>query len=164
MEDNYFMISCWFLYNNVNQPYICMYVCMYVCVCIYIYIYTHSWASLTPLSTPPLKSAQNTSLSSLCYTAMSHCECVSHCCVRLFVTPWIVVCQSPLSMEFSRQEYWSGLPFPSPGDLPDSGIKPRTPELQTDSLPSEPNGSPICSQFFAIWAQGSPICSTSYLL
>ena len=43
--------------------------------------------------------------------------------VRLFATPWTVACQVPLSMEFSRQEYWSGLPFPSPGDLPDPGIK-----------------------------------------
>ena len=47
-----------------------------------------------------------------------------------------------LSMEFSRQEYWSGLPFPSPGDLPDPGIKPRSPALQTDSLPSELPGKP----------------------
>ena len=49
---------------------------------------------------------------------------------------------APLSMGFSRQEYWSGLPFPSPGDLPDLGIKPRFPALQADSLPSEPQGSP----------------------
>ena len=50
--------------------------------------------------------------------------------------------QAPLSMEFSRQEYWSGLPFFSPGDLPNSGIKPRSPVLQGDSLPSEPPGKP----------------------
>ena len=49
--------------------------------------------------------------------------------------------QAPLSVEFSRQEYWSGLPFPSPGDLPDTGIKPRSLTLQEDSLPSEPQGS-----------------------
>ena len=49
-----------------------------------------------------------------------------------------VACQVPLSMEFSRQEFWSGLPFPSPGDLPNPGIKPRSPALQTDSLQSEP--------------------------
>ena len=54
-------------------------------------------------------------------------------CVWLFATPWTVVCQAPLSMEFSRQEYWSGLPLPSPGDLSDSRIKPRPPALQTDS-------------------------------
>ena len=49
-------------------------------------------------------------------------------------TPWTVACQAPLSMGFSRQEYWSGLPFPSPGDLPNPGIKPRSPALQSDSL------------------------------
>ena len=48
-------------------------------------------------------------------------------CARLFVTPWTVALQAPLSMGFSRQEYWSGLPFPPSGDLPDSGIKPRSP-------------------------------------
>ena len=46
--------------------------------------------------------------------------------VRFFVTPWTLACQAPLSMEFSRQEYWSGLSFPSPGDLPDPGIKPKS--------------------------------------
>src|SRR5574337_392253 len=58
------------------------------------------------------------------------------------VPPWTVACQVPLSMGFSRQEYWSGLPFPSPGDLPNPGIKPRSPELQADSLPAEPQGKP----------------------
>ena len=52
-------------------------------------------------------------------------------------TPWIVACQTPLSMGFSRQEYWSGLPFPSPGDLPDPGTEPRSPALQADSLLTE---------------------------
>ena len=54
--------------------------------------------------------------------------------------PWTAACPAPLSMEFSRQEYLSGLLFPSPGDLPDSGIKPRSPTLQADSLPAEPQG------------------------
>ena len=74
-------------------------------------------------------------------------ECVkslSH--VRLFVTPWTVALQAPvarqapLSMGFSRQEYWSGLPFPSPGDLPNSGIEPGSCALQADALSSEPLG------------------------
>ena len=52
--------------------------------------------------------------------------------VQLFVTPWTIAYQAPLSMGFSRQEYWSGLPFPSPGDLPDPGIEPRSPALQAD--------------------------------
>ena len=56
---------------------------------------------------------------------------------RLFVTPWTVAHQAPLSMGFSRQEYWSGLPFPSPGDLPYLGIEPGSLALQADSLPSE---------------------------
>ena len=49
---------------------------------------------------------------------------------RLFLTPWTVVHQAPLSMEFSRQEYWSGLPLPSPGDLPDPGTEPGSPALK----------------------------------
>ena len=60
--------------------------------------------------------------------------------VQLFVTPWTVAYQAPLSMRFSRQEYWSGLPFPTPGDLPDSGIEPRSPTLEADALTSEPPG------------------------
>ena len=56
---------------------------------------------------------------------------------RLFLTPWTVACQAPLSMGFSRQEYWSGLPFPLPGDLPDPEIKSGSPALEADSLPSE---------------------------
>ena len=56
------------------------------------------------------------------------------------MTPWTVAYQASLSMGFSRQEYWSGLPFPSPGDLPDPGIEPGSPALQADALPSEPPG------------------------
>ena len=61
-------------------------------------------------------------------------------CVRLFATLWTAAHQAPPSMGFSRQEYWSGLPFPSPGDLPNPGIKPRSPTLQADALTSEPPG------------------------
>ena len=60
--------------------------------------------------------------------------------VRLFATPWTVAYQALPSMGFSRQECWSGLPFPSPGDLPDPGIEPGSPALQADALPSEPPG------------------------
>ena len=59
--------------------------------------------------------------------------------VRLFAIPWTVAYQAPPSMEFSRQDYWSGLPFLSPGDLPNLGIEPRSPTLQADALPSELN-------------------------
>ena len=68
----------------------------------------------------------------------SSVKLLSH--VWLFVTPWTVTCRDPLSMGFSRQEYWIVLPFPSPGDLPNPGIEPRSPALQTASLPSEPPG------------------------
>ena len=63
--------------------------------------------------------------------------------VRLFVTPWTVAHQAPPSMGFSRQEYWSGLPFPFPGDLSDAGIEHRSPALQADPLTSEPPGKPM---------------------
>ena len=69
--------------------------------------------------------------------------------VWLFATPWIAVLQAPLSMGFSRQEYWSGLPCPPPGDLPNPGIKLRSPTLQVDSLPSEPPGSPRILEWVA---------------
>ena len=60
--------------------------------------------------------------------------------VRLFATPWTAAYQVPPPKGFSRQEYCSGLPFPSPGDLPDPGTEPRSPALQADALPSEPPG------------------------
>ena len=63
-------------------------------------------------------------------------------CVRLFASPWTVAYQASLSMGFSRHEYWSGLPFPSPGDLPDPGIEPRCPALEAEALTSEPSGKP----------------------
>ena len=59
--------------------------------------------------------------------------------------PWAVAHQAPPSMGFSRQEYWSGLPLPSPGDLPDPGIEPRSPALQADALTSAPPGNPWIS-------------------
>ena len=68
--------------------------------------------------------------------------------VRLFVTPWTVAHQAPLSMGFSRQEYWSGLPFPPPADLPDLGLKPASPvspALQVGSLLSEPSRKPLAA-------------------
>ena len=87
---------------------------------------------------------------SMCVKSVSH---FSH--VWFFVIPWIVAHQAPLSMEFSRQEYWSGLPFPSPGDLPNPGIEPGSLTLQAVSLLSEPPGKPshtlMCTQI----SQGS---------
>ena len=69
---------------------------------------------------------------------LSEMKSLSH--VRLFAKPWTIVHQSPLSLEFSKQEYWSGLPFPSPGHLPDPGLELRSPALQREALQSEPPG------------------------
>ena len=66
---------------------------------------------------------------------------VAKLCLTL-VSSWTEACQVPLYMEFSRREYWSGLPFPSPGDLPDPSIKPRSSALQADSLLTEPSRKP----------------------
>ena len=71
--------------------------------------------------------------------------------VRLFATPRTVAYQAPPSMGFSRQEYWSGLPFPSPGDLPNPGIEPRSPTLEADALTSEPPGKPKLLEWVAIF-------------
>ena len=79
--------------------------------------------------TPPLLQKVKVKVKSLSHTG-------------LFATPWTVAHQAPVSMGFSRQEYWSGLPFPSPGDLPNPGIKPRSPALQAEALSSEPLGKP----------------------
>ena len=73
--------------------------------------------------------------------------------VRPFATPWTVAYQAPLSIGFSRQESWSGLPFPSPGDLPYPGIEPGFPALQADALPWEPPGSPSPSLIPYLFSQ-----------
>ena len=80
----------------------------------------------------------------LMYLILTVCACVCVCeplsRVWLFATPWTVAYQVPLSMGFSRQEYWSGLPFSSLGDLPNPGIELQSSALQVDSLLSEPSG------------------------
>ena len=77
----------------------------------------------------------------VCMKSESESEVVQSC--PTLVTPWTVAHQAPPSMGFSRQEYWSGLPFPSPGDLPNPGIEPRSLTLQVDALTSEPPGKPV---------------------
>ena len=67
---------------------------------------------------------------------------LNHSVMSDFATPWTVAHQALLDMGFSRQVYWSRLPCPPPGDLPNPGIEPRSPALQTNSLPSEPQGKP----------------------
>ena len=97
----------------------------------------------------PWRSLRSIEQSSLCYTTglyqlsvlqMKKCQSLSR--VQLFATPWTVARPGPLSMEFSRQEYWSGLPCRPPGDLPSPGMEPMTP-VQADSLPLSHKGSHI---------------------
>ena len=103
------------------------------------------WACLNLFS-----GAQDSVLSLSCfhYPAASGTQLLSewsewsHSVVSDSATPWTVAHQAPPSVGFARQEYWSGLPFPSPGDLPDPGIEPRSPALQADALPSDPPGEP----------------------
>ena len=85
---------------------------------------------ISPISTAAANSYRRDSLS-----------LVAKSCPTLAI-PWTVACQAPLSMGFSRQEYWNGLPFPFPGDLPDPGIEPGSPALQADSLLTELWGKP----------------------
>ena len=75
-----------------------------------------------------------------CNTRESEVKVKSLSRILLFVTPWTIAYEGPPSMGFSRQEYWSGLPFPSPGDLPNPGIEPRSLALRVDALPSKPSG------------------------
>ena len=90
---------------------------VYVCGCVGVYIYMYIYV----------------------YILFSHKGMA-----KSFVTPWTVAYQAPLSMQFSRQEYWSGLPFPSAGNLPDPAIKPVSPTLQADSLPLSHQGACVC--------------------
>ena len=78
------------------------------------------------------------------FSSVSACS-VTWVISNSFVIPWTVAREAPLCMGFSRQEHWSGLPFPSPGDLPDLEIEPGSPALQANSLPTEPPGRPFPS-------------------
>ena len=88
----------------------------------------------------PVEEMPETQVPSLVWESEVKVKLLSH--VRLFVTPWTVAYQTSPSMGFSREEYWIGLPFPSQEDLPNPGIKPWSPTLQADTLPSEPPESP----------------------
>ena len=107
-----------------------------------------SWGPNAPLSVPTPQQClpilpKNHPTSSLPGGGLATKSCLT------FVTPWTVACPAPLSMGFPRQEYRSGLPFPTPGDLPDPGIKLSSPALQADSLPSELQGNPVCLEVYA---------------
>jgi len=106
---------------------LCVCVCVCVCVCLCVSVCVLCYLMLSPnFPDPKIKKVKVKLLSR----------------VQLFATPWTIAYQASPSLGFSRQEYWSGLPFPSPGDLPNSGIKPGSPTLEADALTSEPPGKP----------------------
>ena len=88
----------------------------------------------------PVQETQELQVQSLGWEDPLEKEIATHSSVPAGINPWTVACQAPLSMGFSGQEYWSGLPWPSPGDLPDPGIDPLYPALQADSLLTELSG------------------------
>ena len=88
------------------------------------------------------------------------CVCAKSLQLCLFVTPWSVALQAPLSMGFFRQEYWHGLPCPSPGYLPGPGIKPQSPALWADSLPFEPPRKPLECLCCAVLCLATQLCPT----
>ena len=105
------------------------------CVCVYVHTHTHTHMyTRTYTHTPFLEVGTEGLRRDICM--------LSRCHVQLCNPMDCIVCQAPLSMEFSRQEYWSGLPCPLSGDLPNPGIEPRSPALQPDSLLSGPPGKP----------------------
>ena len=110
----------------------------------------------------PISSHHHSPPSNCLHTSAPGSEVKSLSRVRLFATPWTVAYQAPPSMRFSRQESWSGLPFPSPGDLPDSGIEPGSPALRADALPSEPPGKPQATSHLFSDSMDLPILDISY--
>ena len=116
--------------------YVYMYMYVYMCVYVlyvYVYMYMHVYMCICVYM----------------YICICMCICIYICCATkslqlcpFFAALWTVAHQAPLSMEFSRQEYWSGLPYPSPGDLLNPGIEPWSPALQGSALLSEPPGKP----------------------
>ena len=92
---------------------------------------------------PPAEWCGQKKKKKLVNTDVEHiCVCMLSC-IQLLVTPWTVAHQTPLSVGFSRQEYWSGLPFPPPGDLPNPGITPKSPALAGRFFTPEPPGKPV---------------------
>ena len=90
---------------------------------------------------------------------VSEVKSLSH--VRLFATPWTVAYQAPPSMRLSREEHWSGLPFPSLGDLSKPRIEPRSPALRADALPSKPPGKPMTNKELVNWCRRLDLCRKS---
>ena len=141
------MLYTWNLYNIVHQ----------LCVNKNKQIFLKLWQfiSSSPLFLPPFLREQKETFLEVLLVKWSRSV------VSDSSTPWTVAHQAPPSMGASRQEYWSGLPFPSPGDLPDPGIKPWSPAFQADTLTSEPLGNPRGPLNPALYLRGLEIFSVS---
>ena len=100
----------------------------------------------------------------LSITYLNHLTVCALCHVQLFAVPWTVACQTPLSKEFPRQQYWSGLPFLPSGDLPNSGIEPRSPALQANDLPLSRLGSPYHLYSYIIFQEISIQVATRFYI
>ena len=129
--------------------YMCVCVNIYVCISTHtliyvcVYIYRYICASLVAQSLKNPSAMQETWVLSLCWEDPLEKDIATHSSILAGESPWTIAHKAPLFTEFSQQEYWSGLLCPSPGELPDPGIKPRSVTLQVDSLPPEPSGKPL---------------------
>ena len=135
------IISRWLLKNNGFTISYCK-KCIYVSLCeAWLHFKSIDFSQIISLFSIPILTSHMKSKNG----CVSLAECVLSCfsCVWLFVTLWTIAHQVPLSMGFSRQEYWSGLPFPSPGDLPNPWIEPMFFILAGGFLPLVPRGKPI---------------------
>ena len=110
----------------------------------------HPVSSPWPIPVPALPIPSAVGVCTILHCQLVKVKVTSLSCVLLFSTLWTVAYQDPLSMGFSRQEYWCGLPLPSPGDLPDPGIEPGSLTLQADTLPSESPGKPLFQLIFSL--------------
>ena len=105
----------------------------------------HKWSDNKLEKTPAIRKILEITVTKPWYTlCIKWSEVKPLSPVWLFATPWTVAYQAPPSKRFSKQEYWSGLPLPSPGDLPDPEIEPRSSALEVDALSSEPPGKSLC--------------------
>ena len=111
--------------------------------------YTRTWSALQEGVGPPgpESGSDSHSVKISHSTLQGNLEPLRISYVQLFATPWTVACQAPLLMGFPMQEYWSGLPFLTPGDLPEPGIEPTPPALAANSLPLRHQGSPLAGYF-----------------
>ena len=133
--------TCVHVYTCVHMCVLCTHVCVHVHVCMCVHMCVRVCACVC-----------------MCVGAYNFWSCSFSCSVMSdSVTPWTVAHQGPLTTGFSRQEYWSGLPFPSPGDPPDPGMEPASPALAGGFFTTERQGSPVIYGVGRLIAD-APVC------